>query len=99
MAKKKEVYKVKPLNENKENIIRALIEEYDKDKAVSDLLKGFLLGGCCFLVAYSVECLMLYQINQNVSLVFYINGFTLNGETIQHDGFLFLLLCIDLLIL
>jgi len=67
-----------------------------KDKAVSDLLKGFLLGGCCFLVAYSVECLILYQINQNVSLVFYISGFTLNGETIQHDGFLFLLLCIVL---
>ena len=29
MAKKKEVYKVKPLNENKKNIIAALIEEYD----------------------------------------------------------------------
>ena len=29
MAKKKEVYKVKPLNENKKNIIRALIGEYD----------------------------------------------------------------------
>lgn len=27
MAKKKEVYKVKPLNENKKNIISALIEE------------------------------------------------------------------------
>lgn len=67
-----------------------------KDKAVSDLLKGFLLGGCCFLAAYSVECLILYQINQNVSLVFYISGFTLNGEAIRHDGFLFLLLCIVL---
>ena len=29
MAKKKEVYKVKPLNENKKNIIAALIDEYD----------------------------------------------------------------------
>ena len=27
--KKKEVYHVKPLNENKKNIIAALIEEYD----------------------------------------------------------------------
>lgn len=29
MATKKEVYKVKPLNENKKNIIAALINEYD----------------------------------------------------------------------
>ena len=33
MAKKKEVYKVKPLNENKKNIIAALIEEYDIETA------------------------------------------------------------------
>ena len=67
-----------------------------KGKTVSDILKGFLLGGCCFLVAYSIECLMLYQINQNVSFAFYFSGFTLNGEPIRHDGFLFLLLCIVL---
>jgi len=67
-----------------------------KGKTVSDILKGFLLGGCCFLVAYSMECLVLYQANQNISLAFYISGFTLNGETVRHDGFLFLLLCIAL---
>ena len=67
-----------------------------KDKTVSDILKGFLLGGCCFLVAYSMECLMLYQINQNVSLAFYISGFMLNGKAIRHEGSLFLLLCIVL---
>lgn len=67
-----------------------------KDRAVSDILKGFLLGGCCFFVAYSIECLMLYQINQNVSLAFYISGFTLNGEVTRHDGSFFLLLCIVL---
>ncbi len=67
-----------------------------KGKTVSDILKGFLLGGCCFFAAYSMECLMLYQTNQNVSLDFYISGFTLNGEAIRHDGSLFLLLCIVL---
>ncbi len=69
---------------------------FTKGKTVSDILKGFLLGGSCFLVAYSMECLMLYQANQNVSLAFYISGFTLNGETVRHDGFLFLLLCMVL---
>ena len=33
MAKKKNVHKVGPLNENKKNIIAALIEEYDIETA------------------------------------------------------------------
>lgn len=46
MAKKKEIYKVKPLNENKKNIIAALIEEYDIETAddIQEALKD-LLGG------------------------------------------------------
>ncbi len=44
--KKKEVYKVKPLNENKKNIIAALIDEYDIETAddIQEALKD-LLGG------------------------------------------------------
>ena len=46
MGKKKEVYKVKPLNENKRNIIAALIDEYDVETAddIQEALKD-LLGG------------------------------------------------------
>ena len=46
MAKKKEIYKVKPLNENKKNIIAALIEEYDIETTddIQEALKD-LLGG------------------------------------------------------
>lgn len=46
MAKKKEVYHVKPLNENKKNIIAALINEYDIETAddIQEALKD-LLGG------------------------------------------------------
>lgn len=46
MAKKKEVYKIKPLNENKRNIIQSLIEEYDIETAddIQEALKD-LLGG------------------------------------------------------
>lgn len=45
MAKKKEVYKVKPLNENKKNIIATLIDEYDIE-IVEDIQEVFkdLLG-------------------------------------------------------
>ncbi|MCQ2555453.1 MAG: IS256 family transposase [Clostridia bacterium] len=46
MARKKEVYKIKPLNENKKNIISALIDEYDIQTAedIQEALKD-LLGG------------------------------------------------------
>lgn len=44
MAKKKEVYKVKPLNENKRNIIAALIDEYEIETAddIQEALKDLL---------------------------------------------------------
>ena len=44
MAKKKEVYKVKPLTENKKNIIQTLIEEYDIETAedIQEALKDLL---------------------------------------------------------
>ena len=46
MAKKKEVCKVKPLNENKKNIIASLIDEYDIQTAddIQAALRD-LLGG------------------------------------------------------
>lgn len=65
-----------------------------KDELVSGVAKGLMLGGCCFIVAYAIECLILYHVNQNVSLSFYISGFSLSGETVKHTGVLFLLLCI-----
>lgn len=67
---------------------------FAKDGIVSGVGKGLALGGCCFIAAYSIECLMLYHANQNVSLAFYISGFSLNGETAAHSGILFLSLCI-----
>ncbi|URZ16541.1 IS256 family transposase ISCth4 [Clostridium felsineum DSM 794] len=46
MARKKDIYKVKPMNEGKRNIISALIEEYDIQSAedIQEALKD-LLGG------------------------------------------------------
>ena len=46
MAKKKDIYKIKSLNDNKRNIIQSLIEEYDIETAedIHEALKD-LLGG------------------------------------------------------
>lgn len=67
---------------------------FTRDKIASGVAKGLLLGGCCFTVAYSIECLLLYQSHQDVSLSFYVSGFSLNGETARHSSILFLVLCI-----
>ena len=80
-------------------ILRSLQSNWEsigfiRNGIISDIIKGFALGGFCFIVAYSIECLILHHINQNVSLAFYISGFSLNGETAKHDSILFLSLCV-----
>lgn len=80
-------------------ILRSLQSNWEsigfiRNGIISGIIKGFALGGFCFIVAYSIECLILYHINQNVSLAFYISGFSLNGETAKHDSILFLSLCV-----
>ena len=67
---------------------------HNKRNAAFGIVKGFALGGCCFFVAYFIECLLLYHINRNVSLSFYISGFSLNNETAKYSGILFLFFCI-----
>lgn len=80
-------------------ILRSLQSNWEsigfiRNGIISGIVKGFALGGFCFIVAYSIECLILYHINQNVSLAFYISGFSLNGETAKQDSILFLSLCV-----
>ena len=67
---------------------------FAKRRLMPDVVKGLILGGCCFTVAYSIECLMLYHVNRNISLAFYVSGFSLSGETIRHTGILFFILCV-----
>lgn len=80
-------------------ILRSLQSNWEsigfiRNGIISGIVKGFALGDFCFIVAYSIECLILYHINQNVSLAFYISGFSLNGETAKQDSILFLSLCV-----
>ena len=60
MAKKKDVYKVQPLNENKKNIISALIEEYDIETAedIQAALRD-LLGG-------TIKTMMEAEMNEHL---------------------------------
>ena len=64
------------------------------DHAIRNCGKGILLGCVCFAIAYGIECLILYITNQNVKLIFYASGFSLNGETEGQTGILFVLMCI-----
>ena len=60
MAKKKDVYKEKSLNENKRNIISALIDEYDIETAedIQEALRG-LLGG-------TIESMMKAEMDEHL---------------------------------
>lgn len=67
---------------------------FTKKGILSDGLKGLLLGTLCFTVAYSIECLILFLINNEVNLSFYASGFSLNGESVKQTGFVFVFMCI-----
>ena len=41
----------------------------------SNITKGLLLGIICFIVAYTIECIILYVMNGNVNLCFYASVF------------------------
>ena len=64
------------------------------DHAIGNCGKGILLGSVCFVVAYGIECLILYITNQNVEMEFYVSGFSLNGGMEKQTGILFVLICI-----
>lgn len=69
---------------------------FTKNKMTAGIAKGFLLGAVCFSVAYLIECLILYHVNQNVSLSFYVSGFSLNEDTAVQGGVHFVILCVAL---
>ena len=64
------------------------------DHAILNCGKGILLSSICFVVAYGIECLILFITNQNVKLEFYFSGFSLNGRMEKHTCILWVVLCI-----
>ena len=55
---------------------------------------GVLLGSICFVVAYSIESLIMYSMNKDVHLAFYASGFSLTNDMQQQRGIVYILLCI-----
>lgn len=74
--KKKEVYKVKPLNENKRNIISALIEEYDIETAddIQEALRDLLGGTIKSMMEVEMEEHLGYENYQRHDSDNYRNG-------------------------
>lgn len=74
--KKKEVYKVKPLNENKRNIISALIEEYDIETAedIQEALRDLLGGTIKSMMEVEMEEHLGYESYQRHDSDNYRNG-------------------------
>ena len=77
MAKKKEVYKVKPLNENKKNIIAALIDEYDIQTAddIQAALRDLLGGTIKSMMEAEMDDHLGYEKSQRSDNDDYRNGY------------------------
>lgn len=67
---------------------------FRKANMIQDILKGLALGAACFSVAYLLECIFLYSMNGNVQISIYASGFSLNGEPVKQNRFIFIMLCI-----
>lgn len=65
-----------------------------KDKMLLGIGKGLWWGSICFLIAYGVECVILYSLNHDVHLAFYVSGFSLTNTMEQQRGIGFIMLCV-----
>lgn len=76
MSKEKDVYHVKPLNENKKNIIQALIDEYDIETAddIQEALKDLLGGTIKSMMEAEMDEHLGYQKNERSDNPNYRNG-------------------------
>lgn len=69
---------------------------FTHEGALKKICGGLLLGTACFVIAYAIECLLLFLINGDVHLSFYASGFSLSN-TMQHQtGWIPVLMCIVL---
>jgi len=67
---------------------------FTRDKMASGILKGMALGLCCFVVAYSLECIVLFCRNRDVGLSFYASGFSLAGGSRRRTDAVSVALCV-----
>jgi len=67
---------------------------FTKDGLLPGIGKGLLLGGICFVIAYVIECVILYNLHHDVHLAFYASGFSLTNSMGQQRGILFIMLCV-----
>lgn len=55
---------------------------------------GFLLAICTFIIAYTIEILILKEQGYAVSLGIFTMGFSLIGESAIHTGTIYILMCV-----
>ena len=67
---------------------------FKKENIAKNILIGFSLGLVTFIIAYSVEILILNLQGQFVGFGIFTTGFSLTGDTVIHTGIGFILMCI-----
>jgi len=67
---------------------------FTRDGMLPGIGKGSLLGAACFVIAYFVECIILYSLHHDVHLAFYASGFSLTNPMERQSGMIFIVLCV-----
>lgn len=67
---------------------------FKKENILKNIGIGFSLGLLTFLIAYTIEILILNTQGQFVGFGIFTTGFSLTGDTVIHTGMGFILMCI-----
>ena len=67
---------------------------FSKEKIMRSITYGLLLAAAVFLIAYTIEYLVLKSRCDNVKFGLFTTSFSLNGESEIHTGIGFILMCV-----
>lgn len=67
---------------------------FKKENLFKNIIIGFSLGLFTFIIAYSIEILILIIQGQFIGFGFFTTGFSLTGDSVIHTGIGFILMCI-----
>ena len=75
-------------------LIKPVAIGFSRNKLPQNLLKGFLLGLCCYTFAYAVEIIILKNAGSFEKLSLFVTSYSVNGNLGNHTEAVFFLICI-----
>jgi membrane protease YdiL (CAAX protease family) len=67
---------------------------FKKDQLLSGILRGIVIGGTAFIVAYVIEIIIGIIQGKTPALQYYVTSYNITGNTQLNSGILFIFICI-----